>query len=83
MPFWACLLSFCALPYGPWRPAVQREVRDNPKSAVIVQSVFLLNIERIVVFAFRGYGRLCHGKTDENASIETKRRLEGMNEQNG
>lgn len=56
---------------------------DNPKSAVIVLSVFLLNIELIVVFAFRGYGRLCHGKTDENASIETKRRLEGMNEQNG
>lgn len=38
---------------------------DNPKSAVIVLSVFLLNIERVVVFAFRGYGRLCHGKTDE------------------
>lgn len=56
---------------------------DNPKSAVIIQSVFLLNIERVVVFAFHGYGRLCHGKTDENASIETKRRLEGMNEQNG
>ena len=52
---------------------------DNPKSAVIVW----LYIERIVVFVFRGYGRLCHGKTDENASIETKRRLEGMNEQNG
>lgn len=33
---------------------------DNPKSAVIVQSVFLLNIELIVVFAFRGYGGLCH-----------------------
>lgn len=45
---------------------------DNPKSAVIVLSVFLLNIERVVVFVFRGYGRLCHGKTDENASIETK-----------
>lgn len=56
---------------------------DNPKSAVIVQSLFWLYIERIVVFAFRGYGGLCHGKTDENASIETKRRLEGMNEQNG
>ncbi len=56
---------------------------DNPKSAVVIQSVFLLNIERVVVFAFRGYGRLCHGKTDEKASIETKRRLEGMNEQNG
>lgn len=38
---------------------------DNPKSAVIVQSVFLLNIERVVVFVFRGYGRLCHRKTDE------------------
>ncbi len=56
---------------------------DSPKSAVVIQSVFLLNIERVVVFAFRGYGRLCHGKTDEKASIETKRRLEGMNEQNG
>lgn len=56
---------------------------DNPKFAVIVQSLFWLYIERIVVFVFRGYGRLCHGKTDENASIETKRRLEGMNEQNG
>lgn len=56
---------------------------DNPKSAVIVLSVFLLNIERVVVFAFRGYCGLCHGKTYENASIETKRRLEGMNEQNG
>jgi hypothetical protein len=56
---------------------------DNPKSVVIVQSVFLLNIERVVVFAFHGYGGLCHGKTDEKASIETKRRLEGMNEQNG
>lgn len=44
----------------------------NPKSAVIVLSVFLLNIERIVVFVFCGYGRLCYGKTDENASIETK-----------
>lgn len=38
---------------------------DNPKSAVIVQSVFLLNIKRVVVFVFRGYGRLCHRKTDE------------------
>ena len=45
---------------------------DNPKFAVIVQSLFWLYIERIVVFAFSGYGRPCHGKTDENASIETK-----------
>lgn len=26
MPQKACLLSFCALPWGPWRPAVQRAV---------------------------------------------------------
>ena len=45
---------------------------DNPKFAVIVQSLFWLYIERIVVVAFSGYGRPCHGKTDENASIETK-----------
>lgn len=32
MPQKACLLSFCALPYGLWRPAVQREVSlpDSP-----------------------------------------------------
>lgn len=81
-------------PMAPWRAACGASVglplmpaygvrrMDNPKSAVIVLSVFLLNIERIVGFAFLVYGRLCYGKTDENTSIETKRRLEGMNEQN-
>lgn len=61
----------CGVSAGlPQMPAGGAGQMDNPKSAVIVLSVFWLNIERIVVFAFRGYGGLCHGKTDENRPIE-------------